>query len=192
MITDYMARAIHVWWCVLFVKQVVNQLLLLDAELTKTLYKLWPLYRHLSDHWQFTFICILGSDAMVNISNLRSLQWFYTGWLFSGELSLCHKMALTWKTMPSQAHHMPAEIEGCGLCRYLLKWCIKMGRVTVLNLTKLATASNPDWVSQPSDAFFIVPHPDESSETSPLVNETGCNTHSFQSRCKITRFTIID
>ena len=43
----------------------------------------------------------------------------------------------------------------------------------VPNLTKLATAPNSDRVSQPSDTFFIVPHPDVLTETSPLISDTG-------------------
>ena len=46
-------------------------------------------------------------------------------------------------------------------------------QIDVPNFTKVATAPRSDRVSQPSDTFFIVPHPDELTEASPLISDTG-------------------
>ena len=40
-----------------------------------------------------------------------------------------------------------------------------------LDLTKYATAPESDRISQPSSTYFVIPHPDALSETSPLVRE---------------------
>lgn len=46
-------------------------------------------------------------------------------------------------------------------------------QMDVPTFTKLTTAPRSDRISQPSDTFFIVPHPDELTEASPLISDTG-------------------
>ena len=46
-------------------------------------------------------------------------------------------------------------------------------QMDVPTFTKLTTAPRSDRVSQPSDTFFVVPHPDELTEASPLISDTG-------------------
>ena len=59
-------------------------------------------------------------------------------------------------------------------CKRMAQACSKskitVKQVEVPSVTKVATAPKSDRVSQPSDTFFIVPHPDSViSETSPLI-----------------------
>ena len=63
------------------------------------------------------------------------------------------------------------------VCKRIYHMCCKMKvstkQVEAPSATKLATAPNSDRVSQPSDTFFIIPHPDALTETSPLISDTG-------------------
>ena len=63
------------------------------------------------------------------------------------------------------------------VCKRISRVCFKprvsSRQTEVPNLTKLATAPGSDRVSQPSDTFFVVPHPDALTETSPLISDTG-------------------
>ena len=59
------------------------------------------------------------------------------------------------------------------ICHACFKPRVSSRQKEIPNLTKLATAPNSDRVSQPSDTFFVVPHPDAVTETSPLISDTG-------------------
>ena len=46
------------------------------------------------------------------------------------------------------------------------------------NVTKHATAPKSDRITQPSHTFFVVPHPDDLSERSPLISDTGYDSNN--------------
>ena len=60
-------------------------------------------------------------------------------------------------------------------------------QVEVPSITRHTTAPRSDRVSQPSDTFFVVPHPDDFTETSPiLASDTGYDSNNtfLGSQCK--------
>ena len=59
------------------------------------------------------------------------------------------------------------------ICHVYFKLRVSGRQAEVPTLTKLATAPRSDRVSQPSSTFFVVPHPDEMAEASPLISDTG-------------------
>ena len=76
------------------------------------------------------------------------------------------------------------------VCRRINHACFKRRvsnkQAEIPSVTKLVTAPKSIRVSQPSDTFFIVPHPDTLTETSPLISDTGYGSSAtFQhSQCK--------
>ena len=57
--------------------------------------------------------------------------------------------------------------------RMCFKPRISSRQMDVPTFTKLTTAPRSDRVSQPSNTFFVIPHPDELTEASPLISDTG-------------------
>ena len=52
-----------------------------------------------------------------------------------------------------------------------LKQNVHVNHAEAPDLTKYATAPDSDRITQPSSTYFVIPHPDASSETSPLIRE---------------------
>ena len=51
-------------------------------------------------------------------------------------------------------------------------------QVEVQSVTKHATAPRSDRTSQPSDTYFVIPHPDELTEKTPLISDTGYDSNN--------------
>lgn len=67
-------------------------------------------------------------------------------------------------------------------CKRIANTCSKLKvhtmQTVVPSVTKHATAPKSDRISQPSNTFFVVPHPDALSETSPLISDTGYGSNA--------------